>query len=354
MSKNILHIAPQNFAGMPLDFVKMHRAAGDRSSLVTIYKNTLNFEEDISLGLELPSGKGAKKWRDSKITKSGKPELKFVAPKNIFEKTYFVMRDLKNKSKLESLIKDKDLFNFDICHFDGGMDLFRDLRFAKELKRRKKKIVCCYFGSDLRTRGIFRELDEISDLNLTVEFDHLAIHGNIKYLFFPFDVNSYEIKKKNNKKIKIIHSPTNRLFKGTDKILKVINEIGKERRIEFLLLENMDREKVLEIKSGCDLAIDQVGGELGGSGYGKNSLENLSMGIPTFTEFTKEYLQFIRENPFIHSTIDTLRENMIRLIDNEILRNEISLRGRLWAEKYHSFNSVYAKLQEYYKSSSVI
>lgn len=354
MSKNILHIAPQNFAGMPLDFVKMHRAAGDRSNLVTMFKNTLNFEEDISLGIELPSGTGAKKWRDAKISKSEVPGLKFIKAKNIFEKIYFDLRDIKNKSKIETLIKDKNLYDFDIYHFDGGMDLFRDLRFAKELKKRGKKIVCCYFGSDLRTRGIFRELDEMSDLNLTVEFDHLAIHSNINYLFFPFDVSKYEIRKKNNDKIKIIHSPTNRLFKGTDKIISVISEIEKERQIEFILLENIDREKVLEIKSGCDLAIDQVGGELGGSGYGKNSLENLSMGIPTFTEFSEDYLFFVKENPFVHSTIDTLKENMIRMIDNEILRNEVSLKGRLWAEKYHSFRSVNEKLLEYYKSNSVI
>lgn len=339
---------------MPLDFVNMHRAAGDISNLVTIYKNTLNFEEDISLGIELPGSKGAKLWRDAKISKSVAPELKYIKPKNIFEQAYFYLRDLKNKNKIETLIKNKDLYNFDIYHFDGGMDLFRDLRFAKELKRRGKKIICCYFGSDLRTRGIFRELDDMSDLNLTVEFDHLAIHKNINYLYFPFDVDSYEIKKKNNKNIKIIHSPTNRLFKGTDKIIKVIEEIKNERQIEFILLENMDREKVLEIKSGCDLAIDQVGGELGGSGYGKNSLENLSMGIPTFTEFSNEYLYFIKENPFIHSTIKTLKENMLRLIDNEILRNEVSLKGILWAQKYHSFSAVNESLQKYYKSSSVI
>ena len=120
------------------------------------------------------------------------------------------------------------------------MDFFRDLRFAKELKKRGKKIVCCYFGSDLRTRGIFKELDEMSDLNLTVEFDHLEMHDNINYYLFPFDDKEYEIKKKNNKKIKIIHSPTNRIFKGTDKIINVINEIEKERQIEFILLENMD------------------------------------------------------------------------------------------------------------------
>lgn len=354
MPTKILHIAPQNFAGMPFDFVKMHRESGAESRLITLYKNTLNFEEDICLNFSLPTGKKAKRWRDSKIESSSSLKLGYNNPKNILEKIYFNLRDEKNKPKINRAIKDHFLFDYDIYHFDGGMDFFRDLRFAKEIKKRGKKIVCCYYGSDLRTRGIFKELDDMSDLNLTVEYDHLSLHKDINYIYFPFDVSDYEIKRKSNKKIKIIHSPTNRKFKGTDKILKVINEIDKERQIEFILIENMERNKVLEIKSLCDLAIDQVGGEMGGSGYGKNSIENLSMGVPTFTEFTDDYLKFIKENPFIHSTIDTLKENLFKLIDNEILRNEFSIKGRMWVEKFHSYDSVNNMLQGYYKKHSII
>lgn len=354
MPKKILHIAPQNFAGMPLDFVKMHRESGDESRLITLYRNTLNFDEDISLDFKLPTGKSAKLWRDSKIPQVSTSKLKYSQPKNLIERIYFNLRDEKNQSKINQIIKKYDLFDYDIYHFDGGMDFFRDLRFAKELKKRNKKIVSCYFGSDLRTRGIFKELDDMSDLNLTVEFDHLKLHTNINYIHFPFNVSEYEITKRNNGKIKIIHSPTNRKFKGTDKILKVINELDKLRQIEFILIENMDRNKVLEIKKQCDLAIDQVGGEFGGTGYGKNSIENLSMGVPTFTEFTEEYLKFINDNPFIHSTIETLKDNLIRFIDNEALRIEYAAEGRKWAEKYHSYSSVNKELQEHYKNHNIL
>lgn len=339
---------------MPFDFVAMHRKSGDEARLITLYENSINFEEDICLGFRLPSGKKAKIWRDNKINSISTNEAKYAEPKNIFENIYFRFRDGKNKSVINTAIQEYKLFDFDIYHFDCGMDLFRDMRFVKQLKKMNKKIVCCYFGSDLRARGIFREMDEMSDLNLTVEFDHIKLHKNINYLFFPFDVEKYTVKKKNNSKIKIVHSPTNRKYKGTEKIIKVINEISKSRNIEFILLENTAREKVIEIKSECDLAIDQVGGESGGTGYGKNSIETLSMGIPTFTEFTEDYLKFLNDNPFIHSTADTLGENLIRLIDNPDLRNEISLKGRKWVEDYHSFDSVYKKLRNYYEKSGII
>ena len=333
---------------MPFGFMQMQAQAGHESRLVTMFKNTLNFEEDITLGFELPAGKAAKAWRDSKM--SG---LKYYEPKNFAESLFFKLRDFRNRSKITALIDKHKLFDYDVYHFDGGMDFFRDLRFAKELKKRGKKIVCCYFGSDLRSRGIFRELDEMSDLNLTVEFDHLQLHKNIHYLFFPFDVKKVEYIFPEIAKVKIIHSPTNRLYKGTDKILKVIEDIKLTYDFEFILAENISRDKLLEIKKTCNLAIDQVGGELGGSGYGNNSIENLAMGLPTITEFFGDYLKFLPENPFITCNIENLKTTIIKFIDNVNLLKDFSLLGRKWAEKYHSYESVNAKLERLYEENNI-
>lgn len=348
MSKSILHIAPQNFAGMPFDFMKMQSEAGYNSRLVTIFQNTLNFEEDLTLGFKLPVNKAAKIWRDSKM--SG---LKYYKPKNTLESIYFKARDFKNSTTINNFIKKHHLFDYDIYHFDGGMDFFRDLRFAKELKQRSKKIVCCYFGSDLRSRGVFKELDDMSDLNLSVEFDHLQLHKNINYLFFPFDVKKVNYKFLQSDKLRIIHSPTNRLYKGTDKILNVIEELKKSYDFEFILAENIQREKLLEMKRECNLAIDQVGGELGGSGYGRNSIENLAMGLPTITEFFGEYLDFLPENPFITCNIEQLKESIIRFINNVDLLKEYSLKGRKWVEKYHSYESVNKRVEVLYKENNI-
>ncbi|MGB9697553.1 MAG: glycosyltransferase [Ignavibacteria bacterium] len=349
-SPTILHIAPQNFAGMPYDFVQMHRSAGLKSRLVTMYPNTLDFEEDICLNLSLPKSKISMKWRNIKLQKP----KKYNQPANILEKFFFKLRDFKNKNLIYSAIEQYYLELYDIYHFDGGMDFFRDSRFALKMKKEGKRIVCCYFGSDLRTRGLFKTIDEISDLNLTVEFDHLSFHPNINYLFFPFDVYSYQYGYTSNEKLRIIHSPTNRLFKGTDNILKVINELKKDFDFEFLLIENLPRIELLKIKRTCDLAIDQVGGIKGGSGYGKNSIENLSMGLPTITEFSPEYLKFLPENPFLHTTIKEMKDLLVYIFENRDVLKNYSLEGRRWVEKYHSYQAVNAQLTELYKKANII
>jgi len=350
----VLHIAPQNFAGMPMEFVKMQRSEGHTANLITIYENTINFEEDIALGFRLPKGALARKWRRKKLEISTKKKgFRYFTPTNFAENIYFKARDLVQTHKIYKAIKEYKLLEYDIYHYDGGMDFFRDCRFAKELVKRGKKIVICYFGSDLRTRGAFEYLESVSNLNLTVEFDHLDIHKNIYYLFFPFDVYRYRLKNEFNKVLKIVHSPTNRLFKGTDKILKVIENLKEKAEFEFILLENISHEKAIEIKSGCDIAIDQVGGEFGGSGYGRNSLENISMGIPTITEFSPEYLEFLPENPFIHSTIEELEQKLLELIRKPEKLKELSSKGRHWAEKYHSYRSVNKRLEELYIKAGI-
>jgi glycosyltransferase involved in cell wall biosynthesis len=355
----ILHIAPLNFAGVPYDFYKMHNQCGDYSRLVTLHKNERAFHEDICLNLFLPNQLLAKKLRSKKVKllKEQNPvSAHYFVPKNIFEKLYYNIFDFIIQPKIEKDISDYSLNDFDIIHYDGGLDFYRDGRQAKKWKKQGKKIVCCYFGSDLRIRGLIKQLDEISDLNITSEFDHLALKKDLYYLFYPYDSSELPERKENfSDKIKIVHSPTNRKYKGTDLIISVIEKIRRERKIEFLLLENIDRNELLKIKSECDISIDQVGGTMGGTGYGKAGLETLAMGISTITNMTKEYEEWLPENPFIvANNADDLYKSLIELIDNEKLRIENGNKGKEWIQKYHSYESVYENLIQLYRNKGII
>lgn len=355
----ILHIAPLNFAGVPYDFYKMHNAVGDQSRIVTLHKNERIFPEDICLNLPLPNQSLAKKLRRKKVLeleKTDRSTAHYFQTKNIFDKSYYFFYDLFSQTRIEKAISDYGLNDFDIIHYDSGLDFYRNSRQALKWKKQGKKIVCCYFGSDLRIRGLIKEMDEISDLNLTSEFDHLSLKKDLHYLFYPYNVSELPAKKERmNNRIKIVHSPTNRKYKGTDLIISVIEKIKKERDVEFLLLENIPRQNLLDIKSECDICIDQVGGTMGGTGYGKAGLETLAMSIPTITNMTKDYADWLPENPFVvANNFDELFEVLIKLIDNENLRIDLGKKGIEWVNKYHSFESVDKELKRLYKISGII
>jgi glycosyltransferase involved in cell wall biosynthesis len=355
----ILHLAPQNYAGVPYSFYKMHLHCGDKSRLITFHKNSLDFPEDICLNLPLPNFSVAKKWRRLSVSIREQQSAGVVpvfAPKNIFEHYYFSLNDLLKKNKIEKIIKEYELDSFDIIHYDAGLDFFRNASQAIKWKKQGKKIVCCYFGSDLRIRGIIKTLDEISDLNITSEYDHLKLKHDLHYLFYPFDPS--ELPPKNNSKnelITIVHSPTNRKYKGTDLILTVIDKIKKERKINFQLLENIPRPELIKIKAKADISIDQVGGTMGGTGYGKAGLETLAIGIPSITNMTKDYSDWLPENPFIVANDkDELYSKLNFLIENPAYRIDSGNNGISWVKKYHGFEQVNKKLIELYKMSGII
>ena len=144
----------------------------------------------------------------------------------------------------------------------------------------------------MRTRGVIKELDQISDLNLTSEVDLLAKHPWIEYLFLPYNTAYYDIIGSISDPIKVCHSPTNRYYKGSEDIIKVCNELEREGVIQFLLIEKKPQEEVIRIKETCDIYIDQIHNR-GGWGYGKSSIESLSMGLDCMTEMKEEYRNFI-------------------------------------------------------------
>ena len=60
----ILHIAPENFAGVPLTIVKAERELGHYSRLITFYKSS-GFEQDINLDLPFVYSPLINRIRDS-------------------------------------------------------------------------------------------------------------------------------------------------------------------------------------------------------------------------------------------------------------------------------------------------
>jgi glycosyltransferase involved in cell wall biosynthesis len=353
----ILHLAPINFAGVPYSFYNMHNKCGDYSRLITYHKNERDFPEDVCLNLPLPNSSLAKYWRKEKVFFREKDKSSsYFEPKNSFEKLFFAVHDFYKKKKVFSIIDELHLAEFDIIHYDSGLDFFRNSMLAKEWKHQGKKIVCCYYGSDLRVRGVIKEMEELSDLNITSEYDHLALKTGLEYIFYPYDPTELPAREQNeNERVTIVHSPTNRKFKGTDLIISVIERIKKERKINFLLLENIERSEVLRLKSKSNICIDQVGGTMGGTGYGKAGLETLAMGIPTITNMTKEYSDWLPENPFVvANNDDELYKKLIELIDNMSMREDLGDRGKAWVKKYHGYESVNFRLKELYKMKNII
>jgi glycosyltransferase involved in cell wall biosynthesis len=150
------------------------------------------------------------------------------------------------------------------------------------------------------------KLDELKKQRI-LKFDQyaeaiFALNPDLMYFlpkraqFLPYTIAHWkEIRtmpfKIVNRKIKIVHSPTQREAKGSDRIIHTLHSL-KQRygdRIEVRIVENIPNQKALEVYGEADLAIDQI---LIGW-YGGFAVEMMKMGKPVMAFIREEDLKFV-------------------------------------------------------------
>ncbi len=360
----ILYIAPEHVSGMMTLFQKGHRARGHECRYATFFPASSSFEEDICLNLPfMPDSEWMKTVK--RVVYHSTPEMQGQADRQGYppvwrsssaaEAVFFFLRDRLLNCRIKRTVRKYDLDKFDVYHLDQGIDFYRDARFIKKMKARGAKVVCFYNGTDLRNRGVIAEIDAVSDLNLTSELDLLQKHPSIKYLHLPFEVERFEPKGYENDPLLIGHACRGseaRHFKGTDRIIEVVKELERGYSVKLDLVEGLPNEKCLKRKANWDLAVDQIA-DVGGWGYGVNSLETLSFGIPTCTRMNAECDSFFHDHPFINVDHESLKENLIRLIEDKGYRHTKGKQGLEWVRKTHSLDNVMDKLYQFYKEAGI-
>ncbi|RMF68604.1 MAG: hypothetical protein D6743_03130, partial [Calditrichaeota bacterium] len=294
---------------------------GYESRLVTLGLDRRGYEEDVCLRLPFLDFWGTRllkrlvsdphKLRVDNRGKTVRGREPFWRPHSRAEALLVRLRERVWRPRLQRLFQDIDFWNFDVYQLDGGLEFYRDGRVVSRLKELGKKIICCYTGSDLRTRGILPAIDELSDLNVTLEFDHLRLYPKLRHVFFPFDVRNYSMRPEpEGEVITIGHAPTNRAAKGSAEIIAAVRDLKAELPVELILIEGLTHAESVKQKARCHIFVDQIG-ELG---YGVNSLESLAMGIPTCSCLVEGFEARYPDHPFVVVNSENLKSKLRQLV----------------------------------------
>lgn len=350
----ILHIAPANTSGVPGQFVQAERRLGFDSRLVTLFNDRRGYFSDICLNLPFIDTSIVRhikrfisdpdKLLINNLTRQADHIPVTWTPHSRLEALFVKLRDGLWAHRIDQAIRTYHLDRYEVIQLDGGLGLFRNASFVLNQKKRGCTIICCYTGSDLRARGVIPDIDAISDLNVTVEFDHLRLHPDIHHVPFPFDASlkRWHDHHKNTRPVCIGHAPTNRAAKGSDLIIPILRQLEREKNTETRLIENMPYAKALDVKQRCDVFVDQIGD----LGYGINALEALAMGVPVLSCLADGFAERYPHHPFIQVNADNLYERLLSLIDDYQYRRELAEQGAEWVREIHDAVQVVKRIHK--------
>lgn len=253
------------------------------------------------------------------------------------------------------------LTNFSHLHIHKGFSLLHkglDMSVAKKLG---KKIVIQYRGSEIRKdmQQVNLEAHVIAKIKRESSIANkiLVKDGQLAELIKPYvprfevfpNIVDVSVMKGNIKtyrhegKLRIVHIPSNAKVKGTDYVREQINKIKDQ--VEYIELTRVSHERVLFEYLNADIVIDQV---LTGT-YGNTSLEAMALGTAVMAYLNPIYTAYEPEQPPIISVeVSTLCDKVLYYVENRKELENIGKSGKLFVEKYHSYNEVGKKLIELY------
>lgn len=181
-----------------------------------------------------------------------------------------------------------------------------------------------------------KKIQETIDASFSHPFDAMILNGKFNYLYLLLELDKYmpDYTIRPGRRIKILHAPSDDGIKGTNYVLKAINDL-KDSGIEFdfELLKNKSHSETITSIKNADILIDQMVT----GWYGLISIEAMALGKTTVCYLRDELYNYLPDNPIINLNPDNLAEGLKKLILEKEKLSEYGKKGRAFAEKYHDY-----------------
>lgn len=346
----ILHL-PTATGGHPSGLSQAERSLGYNSEVLIVGKNPFNYQADLVI--------------DSTLFTNQKYINRFFL-------------EIKKIICFFSIRKKYDVFHFNFGHSLLSYPIAQLHLLDLPYYSKKAKIVVTYNGCDARQKyatlkrtnysacsnskcynGVCNNIKvEESRANKIKIFDQYAdsifsVNPDLFYFlpertkFIPYVISRwYEIEAqpyslKTNKKIKVVHAPTNRECKGSEHIISAFKILNKKYSavVEFVLVENLKHHEALAAFQQADLVIDQL---LIGY-YGCFTVEVMKMGKPVMVYISETDLKFLplqMQRDCLDSVININAYNIINklasILENPQILIEYAQKSRAYVEKWHN------------------
>jgi glycosyltransferase involved in cell wall biosynthesis len=335
----ILH-APFNIANIAWELSRAQRTLGLRSDAMQFFSNWIQYKCDINLNLET-----------------------YRYPVNNIRVAMFFL---------------KAITKYDIFHFHFGYTLLPKFYDVFLLKLLRKKVFFHYHGCDIKDRAYLLKKDVYSACHTC---NPIRCNKNIpeskaiakKYadgvflgtpdliefypqgVWLPPPIHIDEIEKaaegiavSESDTIKLLHAPSDPLLKGTEYVLRAVEELKEEGLpIELILVQNRPWQEAIKLFKTADIAIDQF--RMGA--YGHFAAECMALKKPVICYIREDVKKYYPDDlPIIISTGDTLAATIRTLIADMGKLKRIGNASYDYIKKYHDPDIVAQMTIRHYKN----
>jgi len=333
----VLH-APANPAGQATTISRAQRELGIESDVLVFNKNVFAFDVDIDLKMD------SRPWGTRTLSK----------------KWSFL----------------KCARRYDVFHFHYGRSFLPKNLDLPLLRMMGKKTLMQYWGSDIIQIDVAKKYTLLSEETLKQVIPGLNDEKQRKkiariekkvgativgdYSLLPFSPDSKVIRQAldvasfpfvgcepRKEDIDIVHAPTNRLIKGTDRIIAAVERLKKDGyKANLIMVENKPHNEAIEAFKRADIVVDDV---LQGP-YGLVAMECMALGKPVLGRIDEHFAGMYKDLPIVNTNPDNLYENLKTLVLNPQMCFDRGKRGRAYVEANHDAKVIAQQFIDLYKS----
>ena len=328
-------LAPEEIAGQLSTTARALRAAGALATAVTYREHRFAYPADRCL------------WSTSRRVRRGRVFLHFLGA----------------------------LARYDVFHLDFARSLLRKYRDLPVLAALGKKLVCEFWGSDVRAPARARAMNPASPLGQArsderVAGDLTALSRRVKTALVadgelfryvsPYfekvvvvrqriDLRGFSPRypSRDERAPLVVHAPSHRGDKGSETVLQVARVLEDAGRIRFRLIEGLPHAEAMRLLSEADVVVDQL---LLGT-YGILACEAMALGKPVVTYLHDEFRdRYPDDLPIVSATPATLAEVLGDLAADGSRRETLGRRGRSYVEAHHDAARIAEQLIRIYEA----
>jgi glycosyltransferase involved in cell wall biosynthesis len=236
----------------------------------------------------------------------------------------------------------------DVFHFYFGLTLVPKRLQFPILRGLRKKSVFHYLGSDIRGKTPEQlAYGRLAGAQIVGSYDAIRWVPEAEVIPPGIDLTRYTpVPPSDRERPIVVHAPSNRGRKGTDRVIAACAELD----VELQIVEGLPHEEARRRYEAADIVVDQ----LNAGWYGLFAIEAMALAKPVVTYLHEEAVRRTEEAfgvrvPLVPTTKETLADTLRPLVASAAERRRIGAESRAYVEQVHDLQKVADRLLDLYR-----